>query len=262
MIPEFLLRSITAGIIAAVISSFIGVYVVLRRLSFFTHAISHGSLTGVAIAYIFGINPFATAIAFGGLIGLAIGLTMEKTKLYADSIIGTLLPASISIGLVIISLMKGYKPDLLSYLFGDILSVTSSDIAVMLVIGIIILIFLASLFNKITLMSIDEEWAKTKGINTKTLGYIFLLILSVAVIVGARVVGIILVSALIVMPPSSSMNIAKNLKQTFILSIIFSVSSVIIGIFASYILNIPSGPSIILVLSVIFLITFIKRRKK
>lgn len=262
MIPGFLIRSLIAGIIAGLVASFIGVYVVLKKLSFFTHAISHGSLTGIAIAFLLKINPFTTALVFGSLIGLAMQYVSEKTKLYSDAIIGTLLPASISVGLIIISLMKGYKPDLMSYLFGDILSVTYADILLIFVISLASFVIIFCLFNEITLTSIDEEWAKVKGLKTRLFNYLFILILSLTIIIGAKIVGIILVSALVVMPSASSINIAKSLRQTFILSIVFGISSVILGISISYFLNLPSGPTIIIVLLVIFMITFFLRRKK
>lgn len=262
MVPNFLIRSIIAGLIAALISSFIGVYVVLRKMSFFTHAISHASLTGIAIGYLVHFNPFASALVFGSLTGLIIGYTMEKTKLYIDTVIGVFLPASLSIGLIIISLMKGYRPDLMSYLFGDILSVTIKDILLMSIISVLSFGVFLKFLNEFTILSIDEEWAKVKGINIKALNYIFLIILSLIIIIGAKVVGIILVSALIIMPPASAVNVARSFKETVLLSVVFSISSMILGTSASYLLDLPSGPFIIVVLSIIFLITFFRRRKK
>ncbi len=262
MLPSFLVRSLVAGLIAAVVASIAGIYVILRKLSFFTHAISHGSLTGVAIGFLVGINPFLMALVTGCGIGCLIAFTMERTKLHADAIVGTLLPASMSVGLIIISFIKGYKPDLMSYLFGDILSVTTGDIVAMSIIGLVCIGFIAVFFTRITVLSIDEEWARLKGINTRAMNYLFLVLLSLVVITGARVVGIILVSALVVIPSASSANIARNLNQMFAYSIGIAVFGVLGGVLVSYMIDIPSGPSIIVILSLIFLTTMILRRKK
>jgi ABC-type Mn2+/Zn2+ transport system permease subunit len=262
VIHAFLIRAVVAGVIAGVLSAIIGVFVVLRRMAFFAHAVAHASLTGIAIGLIANINPFTAAIGFGILTGILIAYLIEKSKLFVDTIIGVLLPFTMSLGLIIIGFIKTYKPDLMSYLFGDILAVSNQDIYIILAIAIVSLLIIYFLFDEITLTSLDEEWATVRGLNVRLINYIFYILLSVIVVIGTKVVGIILVSALIVIPAASAQNIARSFKETITLSTVFGFVSVVVGTAASYVLNLPTGPAIVVLLSLIFLITILIRRKK
>jgi len=262
VIHSFLIRAFVSGIIVGILSAIIGVFVVLRRMAFFAHAVAHASLTGVAIGFIANTDPFTSAIAFGALTGVTIAYLMEKSKLFVDTIIGVLLPFTMALGLIIIGFIKTYKPDLMSYLFGDILAVSMNDIYAIIAVAVVAIVIISCFFDEITLVSLDEEWARVRGLNVRLFNYIFYLLLSLIVVIGTKVAGIILVSALIVIPAASAQNIARSFKETMILSTIFGFVSVIIGTFASYLLNLPTGPAIVAILSLIFLITILYRRKK
>ncbi|MGB9694870.1 MAG: metal ABC transporter permease [Caldisericaceae bacterium] len=262
MIYPFLVRAFASGVIVALLSAFIGVFVVLRRMAFFAHAVAHASLTGVAIGLVANSNPFVSAIAFGALTGVSVAYLIEKSKLFVDTIIGVLLPSTMALGLIIISFIRSYKPDLMSYLFGDILAVSTQDVIIISIIAFVSFLFILIFFNEITLVSLDEEWAKVRGLNVRLINYIFYILLSLIVVIGTKVAGIILVSALIVIPPASAQNVARSFKETMILSVVFGFASAVFGTSISYILNIPTGPSIVAILSLIFLITILFRRKK
>ena len=261
MITPLIIRSLTIGIITSVLCAIIGVYVVIRKMAFFAHAVSHASLTGVAIAYLANWNPFLTAIGFGVLVGVFVSFLIEKSKLIVDTIIGIILPFSMSIGLILLSFVKGYRPDVMSYLFGDILSTSKADIILVLVFAVPIFILIA-VFNKQFLMiSLDRDFAEIRGYQVNALDYVFMILVSLVVLLSTKIVGIILVSALVVIPSATAVNIAKDIKQTFVFSFIISIVGVIIGILLSYIFNLPTGPLIVSVISIIFLVSLLFKEK-
>ncbi|MGB9832475.1 MAG: metal ABC transporter permease [Caldisericum sp.] len=255
-----IIRSLIAGVLTSFLCALIGVFVVLRKMSFFAHAVSHASLAGVALAYLTNTNPFVGAIGVGLLTGVGVSYFVEKSQLFSDTIIGILLPFSMSIGLILVSFVKGYKPDLMSYLFGDILSTSKFDIYLIIAISIPVIIITAILMKRFILISVDIDLAKIRGYNVILIDYIFMAILSLIVLISTKIVGIILVSALVVIPPATALNISRNMRETFIYSVIFGIAGSILGIGASYILNLPTGPAIIFVISVIFLLSLLFKK--
>lgn len=260
MIYGFFLRAIVVGVISGFLCAFIGVFVILRKMAFFSHAIAHIALTGVAIGFLVNVNPLASALGFSVVVGMLIPPLIEKSRLSVDTIIGILLPSSMAIGVILLGFVKGYKPDLLSYLFGDILAVSSKDLYIILGLAVFSIVLMYFIFNETTIISFDEDWAKVSGIRVKYLNYLFVLLLSLIVVISIKIVGIILVSALVIIPGAAAINIAKNLRETFIYSILIGVLGELVGIIASYFLNIPTGPSIVLTISIIFILT-LRRRK-
>jgi zinc transport system permease protein len=260
--PLFLQRALIAGVVSSILCAFVGVFVVTRKMAFFANAVAHSSLTGIAIGFLANTNPFGTAIGFGALVGVGIIYLYRKSLLFIDTIIGIFLPTSMALGIILIGFVKGYKPSLLSYLFGDILAVTKSDLYIISILSLISLLFLGAFFQEIIVISLDEDWAHVKGMAVNPIDYAFFVILSLIIVVSTKIVGIILVSALIVIPPASAMNIAKNFRQTMIYSVMFGITSAVIGIWLSYIFNISTGPSIVVTAGLIFIITLILRRKR
>ncbi len=260
MIPAFLQRAMITGILSAILCASVGVFVVTRKMSFFANAVAHSSLTGVAIGYLLNINPFGSAIVFGVFVGLAIGYLYRKSVLFIDTVIGIFLPSSMALGIILIGFVRGYKPDLLSYLFGDILAVTNTDMYLTAALFIFALLLLFIFFHEIVMVSLDEDWARVKGIPVEVVDYAFFVVLALIIVVSTKTVGIILVSALVVIPPAAAMNVAKSFKETVVYSVTFGILSAIFGILFSYLLNISTGPSIVLTAFIIFLITILIRR--
>jgi len=254
------IRSLVAGILTSFLCALVGVFVVVRKMSFFAHAVSHASLAGVAIAYLTNTNPFLCAIGMGLLTGLAVSYFVERSRLFEDTIIGILLPFTMSVGLILISFIKGYKPDLMSYLFGDILSTSRFDIYLIIGISIPVLLLMFLLLKRFILIAVDRDFAKIRGHNISFLDYIFMAILSLVVLISTKIVGIILVSALVVIPPGTALNLSRNMKETFIYSIAFGIVGSIVGIFASYAFNLPTGPAIVFVISIVFLISLLFKK--
>ncbi len=260
--PPFLARALVAGVVSAVLCAFVGVFVVTRKMAFYANAIAHSSLAGVAIGYLANKSPFGSALAFGVFVGIGIGYLYRKSLLFIDTIIGIFLPSSMALGVILIGFVKGYKPDLLSYLFGDILAVSTADLCVIAGLSVIAFVFFGLKFYEITMISFDEDWAKVKGVPVNFIDYLFFAILSLIIIASTKTVGIILVSALIVIPPASAMNVARSFRETILYSVAFGVVSALLGIWLSYVLNISTGPVIVLTATAIFLTTLIIRRKR
>ncbi|BAL80670.1 ABC transporter permease protein [Caldisericum exile AZM16c01] len=255
-----IIRTLLVGILTSFLCALIGVFVVIRKMSFFAHAVSHASLAGVALAYLTNTNPFIGAIGVGLLTGLGVSYFVEKSQLFSDTIIGILLPFSMSVGLILVSFVKGYKPDLMSYLFGDILSTSKFDVILILVISIPILVLALFLMRRFILIAIDSDFARIRGYNVIAIDYIFMAVLSLIVLISTKIVGIILVSALVVIPPATALNISKNMRETFIYSVVFGVAGSVLGILASYVFNLPTGPAIVFVISMIFLISLMFKK--
>ncbi len=251
-----------AGILSATLCAFVGVFVITRKMAFYANAVAHSSLAGVAIGFLAGTSSFGSALVFGALVGLGIGYLYRKSFLFIDTVIGIFLPSSMALGVILIGFVRGYKPDLLSYLFGDILAVSGGEILLTLILEAIAFAFFAVFFHETVMIALDEDWAKVKGIPVEKLDYAFFVILSLIIVVGTKTVGIILVSALIVIPPAAAMNVARSFKLTLVYSVLFGVASAVFGIWLSYVLNVATGPMIVLTAAAIFLITLILRRKE
>lgn len=252
---EFMQRAFIAGIILAPLLSVLGSFATLRRMSFFADGIAHASLLGVALAILTGMAPFGGALIVGVIFGLGVFLLEQYTQITSDAIIGILFTTGLALGIILISLQPGYQPDLISFLFGNILAITWSNVWVILVLSFIILFIVFSMFKKITLTSLSEELAWTSGISTKYINLLFYIILSIAVVLGVKLLGIILVSALLITPPITAKLIARSFHSYIGLAIIFSLLAFIIGLLFSYYLDLPSGASIVMAATGIFIVT-------
>ncbi|MGM0365223.1 MAG: metal ABC transporter permease [Actinomycetota bacterium] len=255
----FMQRALISGIVIGLVCSLIGVFVILQKMSFFANAIAHSSLAGIALGFFMGLNPMVTAVIFGIVIAVLISYLKNRSALSVDTIIGIFLPSSMALGILIIGLLEGYKPDLLSYLFGNILAVDRFYMYLSVGLGLVVIILLSVFFKKYLFITFDRELAAIQGLNVVAYDYLFIILLATTVIIGTRVVGIILVSALIVIPAASSKNISSNFTQMVLYSVVFGFASSLLGLISSYYLNLASGASIIMVSVAIFLITLLLR---
>ncbi len=255
----FMQRALIAGTVIGITCALIGVFVILQKMAFFANAIAHSALAGIAIGFFMGLNPMVTAVMFGIIIAVLISYLKSRSILSVDTIIGIFLPSSMALGVLIIGLLEGFRPDLISYLFGNILAVDRFYLYLSVSLGIIVMILLAVFFKKYMFITFDRELASIHGINVAAYDYLFIILLATTVIIGTRVVGIILISALIVIPAASSKNISSNFTQMVVYSVIFGFASSVLGLMSSYFLNLASGATIIMVSGAIFLITLILR---
>jgi len=252
----FMQRAILAGIVLAVLLAWLGTFVIMRKMSFFSDGIAHASLAGIAIGILANVQPLTVAIIFSVLFALTIYYLERKTTLSSDAIIGMLFTAGMSLGVLLISLKGGYQPDLMSFLFGNILAIRTSDIFIITGLSVVIISFLLYNHRRITLVALDSDTAYLDGIRVNLLQVAFYIILAVSVVLGVKILGIVLVSALLVIPASTAKLVSRSFKELIFKSILFSEATVLVGILISYYIDSPTGPVIVLVGTAIFFSIF------
>lgn len=252
---DFVIRALIGGTILAMTSAVLGCFVVLRRMSFFTDAIAHASLTGVALALIFTLDPTVGAIIFSIFIGLLLSRLDRKKVLSSDTIIGVLFTSSIALAVIIIRLLPGVQYDLNSLLFGDILTVTTYEVILSLILMILVLLFTKKYVKPMLKLIFQKDLAQVEHKGLIIMDYLFLTLLALIISVSLKMIGAILVSALIIIPAATAQNIARNVRYMFFLSVVFAMLTVVIGMFASFLLETPSGATIVVVQAMVFLLS-------
>jgi zinc transport system permease protein len=249
----FIQKGLISGVAIAIICSLIGIFLVLRRYSLFGDALSHMAFGGISVGMLVGVYPLWTAFVVSVLGALGITKLRKSTKISGDAAIAVLLVSGFGIGVLLISITDGFKVDLFSFLFGSILLISMEDTLFVIGISSGIVATLVILRKQLLHFTFDEEQAKINGLNVDRLNYVFVILASVTVITSMRLVGILLISALIVLPNITSMMFGKGFKKTVIISMSISVFSVVSGIILSYYLDLaPSG--IIVMISVAILV--------
>jgi zinc transport system permease protein len=258
----FILRGIEIGVIIAMIAPLIGIFLVLRRYSLIADTLSHVSLAGVAIGLWLNVNPLLTAIGVSVLSSFAIEKLRLSKRVYGESALSIFLSGSLAIALIILSLANGFSVDLFNYLFGSILTVKQSDVYIILGVGVVVLISIIFLYKELIYITFDEEAAKVGGIPTKLINNIFIILAALTVALAIPIVGILLISALIVIPVVAALQLKKSFWKTLILAEVFSLISVLAGIFASFYLNLPAGGAIVVTTLIIFVLTLFWQKIK
>jgi zinc transport system permease protein len=253
---EFMRNALMAGLLAAVACGIIGVYVVVKRIVFISGGIAHASFGGIGMGYFLGISPIIGALVFSVASGLAIGGITRKTKLPADTAIGILWAIGMALGVIFVNLTPGYAPDLMSYLFGNILTVPMSDILLMLVLDAVIIGIVVTFYKEYLILSFDEEYATAVGMPVERLYLLLLAMIALTVVVLIRVVGMILVIALLTFPAAMARQFTHNMKRMMLLSVIFGFLFTLGGLWLSYELKLPSGATIILLGGIVLAISF------
>ena len=251
---EFVRNAIAAGILASIACGIIGVYVVVKRIVFISGGIAHASFGGIGLGYYLGINPILGVLPFSIASALSMGWVSKRSRLPEDTAIGILWALGMSIGIILVSLTPGYAPDLMTYLFGNILTVPFSDIILMLVLDAIIIVVVYSFYKEFLALCFDEEFATVRGVAAEKLYLVLLCLIALTVVVLIRVVGVILVIALLTIPAAMSRQFTANLKKMMVLSVMFGAVFSSGGIWLSYMFDVPSGATIVLVMSVVYLL--------
>jgi zinc transport system permease protein len=258
---QFIQNAIIASILASIIGGIIGVIIVEKKLVMMSGGIAHTSYGGVGLGYLLGFEPLIGAFIISIISSLAISYIKKSGGSKGDLIIGMFWSFGMALGILFISIMPGYPPEISSYLFGSILSVTKSDINLILITTIIIVFVIVSLFNYWKMYIFDEEFAKIRGINTSFMEYLLFVVIAIAIVALIRVMGIVLVLTLLTAPPAIAEMITHSFLSRIIASIIISSIFLFSGLFISYLLNIPSGASIAILSTIGYFAIFVYHKK-
>lgn len=268
MISEILLfpfmqRALIAGILISILTGVISTFIVLRRMSFIGAGISHAAFGGVAIGFFANINPLLTAVIYSVAVALGIEFTGRQGRITEDVSIGIFYSVSMALGIALISLSHTYNVDLFGYLFGNILAITEGEIILTAVTAVSITLTIILFLKELFLATYSEELAKVSGIRVRLLNILFLAALAVSIVIAMRIVGIILVAALLVIPGATARLFARGLISMLVISCTSGIISVVAGLFLAYMFDVAPGASIVLTAAAIFFGSlFVKREKK
>ena len=250
----FILRGILAGIAVALISGLVGCFVVWRRMSYYGESIAHSSLLGVGFAILMGVS-INLGIVFTCLLFGILFLWLQHSKvLSSDTLLGVLAHLALALGIIVISLNK-IKIDIHAFLFGDILTVSSSDLWGMYL-GVLIAVFLICYnWSSLLLVTIDEDLAKAEGVNTLNINLLFTSILTIVVAISIQIIGLLLITAMLIIPAAASRRLTNSPETMALVATFIGILSVILGIMLSVEIDAPSGPSIVLVSAILFFLS-------
>jgi zinc transport system permease protein len=246
---EFVQRAFLAGVLIAAIASILGVFLVLRRFSLIGDGLAHVTFGSVAVVMLLGISPLyitLTALPLVMLSSLAILKLTHSKRIQGDSAIGIVSSIGIAIGIVLASLSNGYNLDLFSYLFGNILTVTQTELLLSFFVFLIVIATVIIFYDDLLAITFDEELAKTMGVKTNRINVILFLLTAVTAVLAMKVAGIMLVSAMLILPPVTALQLSFSFRITIFTSVLFSILSVVCGLFLAFLLNLPAGGTIVL----------------
>lgn len=259
---DFMQRALVGGVIVVLLCAFLSFFVVLKRLSFIGVGISHSAFGGLALGVVLGVNPLLSAAAFAVLVSWGIGITSKKGRLHEDITIGIFFSAAMAFGVALISISRGYKTDLFSLLFGNILAITAADIWTLAGCGGAVILFLILLFKELLTISFDEEVAHVGGLPVGFLYYGLLTAMAVTVVASIKVVGIILVEALLVIPGATGFQLSRNFRGMLLFSLLSGIASLVGGLVLSYAYDLASGATIVLCSALLFFLAFLFSPRK
>jgi zinc transport system permease protein len=257
---DFMCNALAAGLLASVLCGIMGTLVVVNRIVFLSGGIAHAAYGGIGLAFYFGWPFLAGTLGFSLAAALVMAAVSLRIKHRADTIIGVIWAVGMALGVILLDLTPGYNVDLMSYLFGSILTVPKSDLLIMLVMGVVITALVAAYHKDLLALSYDEEFARIRGVPVRALYFGMIAILAVTIVMVIQVVGLILVIALLTIPPFIAEKYAKSLVQMMVGSSLLGGFFTISGLWLSYRFDLTSGASIIMVAGIGFFLSLLLER--
>jgi len=256
----FMVRALEAGIVIAAVAPLIGIFLVLRRYSLIADTLSHVSLAGIAAGLLLGWNPMLTAVAAAVIASLGIERLRASKRVYGETALSLFLSGSLALAIVILGLAHGVNANLFNYLFGSIVTVTAGDVRTILALAAAVVVTLLCLYHELKFMAFDEEAARVSGVPVSAVNLIFTVLTAVTVALSIPIVGVLLISALIVIPVITALQFRKGFLPTLMIAELVSLLSVIAGIVLSFYLDLAAGGTIVLLMMAIFAVTLIFKR--
>ncbi len=266
---KFLIHAVLASVLCGVACGMVGTYVVCRRLVFLSGGITHSSFGGIGIAYYLGLNPLLGAFCFAVLSAIGIEACAADKRIREDSAIGLIWSLGMAVGIIFVYMTPGYAPNLMSFLFGNILSVTVSDLVGMATVVAAVVVVFALFYRPVMYVAFDREYAASQNVPTRWIGYLMAVLIAVTIVISIRVVGIVLLISLLTMPAVIANQLTRSFGRMMAGASVVAVAGTLIGLYASYLLDIPSGAATIFVLTVALIIVkllplrkFIRKRNE
>ena len=256
---DFMRNALLAGLLASVACGIVGSYVVVNRVALLSGGIAHAAYGGIGLGFYFGFNPVLGAAVFSVGSALGMGLIQQRTRQRTDTLIAVMWAIGMAFGILLVDLAEGYKSDLLSYLFGSILAVPTADLVIMAVLDIVIVVLVVLFHKELLAMSFDRTYAAVSGVPVDAIYLMLLALVAVTVVMLMRVVGLIMVIALLTIPAAISSLFVKSLKTTMALAAVLSAVFILAGLAISYTLDLTSGAAIILIAGVAYLLSLALR---
>jgi len=250
----FIQRALIAGCFVGLLCSCLGVLLVLRRLSLIGDGLAHVTFGSVAIGMVFKIYPLYISIPVVMLSSLGILRLTEKARIYGDAAIGVVSSLGIAAGIILASVAGGFNVDLFSYLFGNILAVSDTEVVISVVLSLFVLLLIYLYYHELFSITFDEEFARASGVRTGKINAMLVLLTAMTVVLAMNVVGIMLVSALLILPAVTALQLARGFAHAMLIAALTGVCSVVAGVFGSLMLNLPTGAAIVMVNLLFFLV--------
>lgn len=257
MLDDFFTRALIAGIGVALIAGPLGCFIVWRRLAYFGDTLSHAALLGVALALLFEINITLAVFVVSATVSLALLLLQRRPLLSADALLGLLAHSTLALGLVVLAFMTWIRIDLMGFLFGDILAVSKLDIATIWVGGAIGLAILVAIWRPLFAMTVSEELAAAEGMHPERANLIFMFLMAAVIAVAMKIVGVLLITAMLIIPAATARRFASGPEQMAVLAALIGVTAVVGGLFGSLEWDTPTGPSIVVAALALFLLSLL-----
>ena len=256
----FMQRAFVRGVLVGVICALVGTYVVLRGLAFVGDALAHAAFPGVVIAYLLKGNIYVGATIFALATALAIGLVSRRGRVSYDTAIGILFAGAFALGVLLMSTIHGYTVDLFSFLFGNVLGISTPDLLLVGILGAVVVLTIILFYKELLLLSFDPTVAEAMGYPVQALNYLLLGLIALTIVISIQAVGIILVVALLVTPSATAYLLTERFFRMMILGVVLAALAAVIGLYLSYYLNVASGAAIVLVSTCLFFLVLASRR--
>ncbi|MFQ5990937.1 MAG: metal ABC transporter permease [Nitrospiraceae bacterium] len=259
---DFMQRSLLAAALVGGVCSAIGVFMVLRGLAFLGAGTAHAAFAGVTLAYLVGFPPLLLGIVFGIATVLVTGVIEEKGRMKLDVSIGILYTATMALAILFIGLMEGYNAEVYGYLFGSVLSVTPEELRIILVVSLVVVGVLLVFSKELYFIAFDQEMAEASGVHARRLFYLLLFLVALTVVISLKTVGAILVFAMLLIPPSTAYQLTHSLSYMTLYSVVIGVTCAVTGVTLSYAWDLPSGPAIVLLATIVFFLSLLLSPKR